>query len=83
MPGYKDEKWKSEKEHRWCMMDRGPSLKILPKFKSANSGLLNNFVLEQLREVVIGRDSSEDVASVKALLNSCGYNVRKINVTKK
>lgn len=83
MPRYKDEKWMDEKEHRWCMMDRGPTLKILSKFKSGDKALLKNIVIEQLQEVIIGKDSIENVSSIEKLLEDSGYDLSKINVTKR
>ncbi len=82
MSRYKSDEWKYEEEHRWCMMDRGPSKKIPQKFKIDNKAVMFNAVKEHLSEVVIGKASQLDEMSVRNLLNMNGYETSKIQIKK-
>ncbi|MBS0290283.1 MAG: DUF2971 domain-containing protein [Proteobacteria bacterium] len=82
MPRYKSNFWKNEKEHRWCMMDRGPTKKILPKFIVGGRAVNENVVFEQLCEVIIGRDSVLVQSEVEDLLGTNGYDLSKISISK-
>lgn len=82
LPRYKGKDWKDEKEHRWCMMDRGPTKKILPEFIVGEKAVNKNVVFEQLCEVIIGKDSLMMVSEVQNHLETNGYDIGKITVTK-
>lgn len=80
IPRYKELKWTHELEHRYCMLDGYNHNKIPRKLIRNNKSIMENEVIINLREIILGKDCEIEKHDIHNLLRSHGYDLSRITL---